>query len=75
MTVQIMSNGVSETNLRKPSAPRIFFCGSTDFFYNDKLYLHAILEVGLIVQHFGLAERLINHIWEILVDYKMQYKQ
>jgi hypothetical protein len=67
----MLSNGGSQTTLRKPSAPRIFFCGSKDMFYNDKFYLHRVLEVGLIVQHFGLTVQLINHIYEIRVDYKL----
>jgi hypothetical protein len=68
ITVQMVSNGGSQTTLRKPSSPRIFFCGSTDIFYNGKFYIHSILEVGLVVQHLGLTGRLINHIYEINVD-------
>ena len=61
----------AQTTLRKPSASPLFFCGSTDIFYNDIFYLHRILEGGLIVQQFGLTVRLIYHIYENYVDYKM----
>jgi hypothetical protein len=66
-----MSNGTYQTTLRKISAPQIFFCGSKVIVYNDKFYLHRIIEVGLIVQNFELTVWLINLIYEIHLDNKM----
>ena len=45
-----VKTGGSQTTLRKPSATRIFFYGSTDIVSNNKCYVYIMLEVGLIVQ-------------------------